>query len=268
MAKQPGGTIELFTFTMKSALIMQAMGFYRRLGELIPTLLTAIPDFVDALDRMSEDPATGAQILAVREQLLQMNVDLLPKKADLIDRFVYEIVTTRWVDAFEFYLSGIVLRALRQRPDSIGDMTLKVSDVLGADDKDALLLRFIEKKLRDVTISGLNGVAQFLKQFGVVVERTTDSYRTVREAIEVRHLIVHNQGRVDRRFKRHGLRLDIPVGAPFPLDWDWAHSLWPAFRDVSAQIDREFTQKFKMSAASDKEKASANVGASPIQAPC
>lgn len=230
--------------------MMSALTFIKHLQNGAPTLIKALSELPPLVDRLKELwPELPEQ---TRDQLKKSltalaAADLSFEVGGTAERFCLETMITRLIDSFEYYLSQIVARCLRAYPDALGDSQISIRELRECDSIDEAVDRRIERKVHDLTRAGLTGVADFLKkQFGADIDRETASYRTVCEAIEVRHLIVHKEGKVDRIFISRTGRADLSIGQLYPLDWQFALVALDAFSDVTAGIDTVIIRQFNL----------------------
>jgi hypothetical protein len=77
-----------------------------------------------------------------------------------------------------------------------------IAFVLQHQSMDDLLASLVERKVLDLSFKGLSGVAQYFEdRLGVPLAETEDQLRTAILATEIRNLIVHNRGTVNRLFQ-------------------------------------------------------------------
>jgi len=255
------GTRELYSFTVSNTIITNLLTLFKKLqndGHKFVELLPALPALIDLVSESSLDsPLPAEQLHELKQQAetlahLQWPVEL----GKIAERFCLETMATRLTDLFEYYLAQILTRALRTHPGALGDAQIPVQELLECGSIDEALDRKIERKVHDLIFAGLADIIEYLeRQFRVTIDRATPSYRLVCEVVEVRHLIVHNNGKVDRRFIRQTGRRDLKLGSDYPLDWQWASSTLHAFSDVTRSIDSAFVRQFRLTQISGPTKA-------------
>ncbi len=171
-----------------------------------------LPDFVESFVSLARSHPSAKGDRYTTRQVQRVQRDLLKFKRlsqTSSSRSLFEDVRAVWlemllcktVDAFELYLTAVLRKSLRKNPGAMSDASLKVHDLLSSKDLDEALARAVEKQVYDASFSGLSGVTEYLeRRFGVTVDRQTSHYRKLLEAVEVRHLVVHNGSSVSRRF--------------------------------------------------------------------
>ena len=171
------------------------------------------------------DRYSTKQIHRVHRQFLKLKrISQTPSSRGIFEdvRAVWlEMLLCKTIDAFELYLTAALRRSLRKNPGAMSDASLKVHDLLSSKDLDEALARVVEKQVYDASFSGLSGVTEYLeRRFGVAIDRQSSHYGQLLEAVEVRHLVVHNGSLVSKRFlERTGTR-SLKEGERFPVTVD------------------------------------------------
>ena len=242
------GTLERYIFESRKVVMMSMLVFIKKLQEGAPTFIQALPELPPLVDRLKQLwPEVPEQTCnELKESLTALAAaNLSFEFGGSAERFCLETMITRLIDSFEYYLTQIVARCLRTYPDALGDSQISIRELRECGSIDEAVDRRIERKVHDLTRAGLTGIADFLnKRFGADIDRKTDSYRVVCEAIEVRHLILHKEGMVDRIFISRTDRSDLSLGQLYPLDWKFALATLDAFSDVAVSIDSAIIRRF------------------------
>lgn len=167
-------------------------------------------------------------------------------------QYIHEDMRTVWsemflckiIDAFEFYLTAVLRKSLKRNPGAMSGASIKVKDIIESKDIDDALGRVIEKQVYEASFSGLTGVTDYLKdRFNVDIDRKTEHYRRLNEAIEVRHLVVHNGSLVSTRFIKNTGVDSIQVGERFNVTVTYVLDTLKAVYDVSDEIDGVLLQR-------------------------
>lgn len=167
-------------------------------------------------------------------------------------KHIFEDMSTVWseiflckvIDAFEFYLTAVLRKSLKRNPGAMSGASIKVEDIIESNDIDDALGRVIEKQVYEASFSGLTGVTEYLKKrFSVDIDRKTEHYRRLNEAIEVRHLVVHNGSLVSTRFIKSTVLDSIKVGERFNVTARYFVETLIAVSDVSNEIDGVLLQR-------------------------
>lgn len=149
-----------------------------------------------------------------------------------------EMFLCKIIDAFEFYLTAVLRKSLKRNPGAMSGASIKVKEIIESKDIDDALGRVIEKQVYEASFSGLTGVTDYLKdRFSVDIDRKTEHYRRLNEAIEVRHLVVHNGSLVSTRFINNTRVDSIKVGERFNVTVTYVLDTLKAVYDVSNEID-------------------------------
>jgi len=156
----------------------------------------------------------------------------------------YEMLVCKAVDAFEFYLSAVLRKCLKKRPEAISDSSISVQDLLTRKDIDDAVSQIVDERVYKESFSGLSGIADFLqKRFGLTIDREGNRYQTTLEVIETRHMIVHNDSKVSKRFiektKSHGLK----KGDQYRVDASYVLRALKSVRDFAGELDDTLKQK-------------------------
>lgn len=165
------------------------------------------------------------------------------------DRFIRYLSETwhcRCVDALEQYLAEIFRSIFKQRPECLkGESTITVADVMRHASIQEVLAFVAEEKVRKPMRDGFLGLSKELVRMGVSVPDDA-GVPTVAEAIEVRHLIVHTGGVVDRAFLLKSRRTDLKEGEVFPLDEDYGSHASSSVDDWARRLDEQVIAHFKL----------------------
>jgi hypothetical protein len=156
----------------------------------------------------------------------------------------FEMFVCKIVDVFELYLYGVLRQCLKKNPRAISEASITVQDLLNLKDIDDAIKRIVEDKVDRESFFGLPSIADFLeKRFGVGLDRTGERYRKMLEVIEVRHLIVHRDSKVSRRFVEKTNRREYKEGDRFPIDADYVSQAMMSARGLALDLEGALKQK-------------------------
>ncbi|HEX2830218.1 MAG TPA: hypothetical protein VHP37_28015 [Burkholderiales bacterium] len=244
------GTLECYVFLSQQTIGMTVLKFVKELQNAMPTIAAMLPE-LPALAEQAKDlwpqlpEHIQVELQAVATKIAGTSVSF--DEGGILERFCLETFVTRQTDAFESYLSQIVERCLRSHPGALSDSQISIRELQECGSIDEAVARRIEMKVRELSLGGLGSVVEFLrKQFGISIDHKAASFAIVFEAIEVRHLIVHRDGKIDRPFVAKTGRNDLSLGQPFPLTWKFVLRTLGAFSDVAKNIDAAVIQTLRI----------------------
>jgi len=106
---------------------------------------------------------------------------------------------------------------------------------------------FAERKVDDLSYQGFENIMAYLQtSLHMPIKNDPAVFTLVKEAIEVRNIIIHNGGRVNRLFLRRTKRTDLPEGALFPLELDYALTSGKAMLTLVEELDEVFVRHFRL----------------------
>ncbi len=169
--------------------------------------------------------------------------------ADQYQRIVLEVLLCRAVESFQHYLSQILARVFVERPETLRTSEqVTVREVLECVDMADFVAQRTEKKVNELAYRGLAQLFEHLnKELGLSFDTSSDLFRTVRELIEVRNIVVHNGGRVNAVFLERTQRNDLEKGALFPLTFEYVLDGFDSIPELAKAVDDAFTGHFGLS---------------------
>lgn len=159
-----------------------------------------------------------------------------------------QILVARNVEAFEYYLSQILMRTFLHRPETLKTSEkVTVREVLETRTMDEFTKWAADRKIVDLSFEGLRGIVRYLQQeLDVKVNDQTEDFRIAAEFIEVRHIIAHNAGRVSNLFLKRTNRSDLKSGDNFPLTVDYLNQASTSLRNVAEDLDISIVSHFDL----------------------
>jgi hypothetical protein len=139
---------------------------------------------------------------------------VLPPVAELFQKMARALAFDEWtigfirsmslaymVSVFENFLSRMLVSLLTTNPGSISEKQLKVGDMLESGTVSNAVVRVAEKEASDVLNRDIDEVREYFRgKFDLDLASFTDWKRT-RERFYRRHVIVHNQGKIDQNYR-------------------------------------------------------------------
>jgi hypothetical protein len=165
-------------------------------------------------------------------------------------QFIKELLLTRTVESFDLYLLQILRLIYSEHPELVikpdrFDAAFAKSEM----DADDFLASLAEKKLQDLGYSGLRQLSgYFEKKIGITLFKDKDIYENALVASQVRNLIAHNDGRVNRIFlkKTEGLPMDPApeFGMRYVISTVWLRHISAVLDSVVFDFDESAIKRF------------------------
>jgi len=200
-----------------------------------------------------------------RKEQIEAQFELLQKQTEGARQphFMHwwrEVILSRCTDAFEHYISQILLRIFILYPGRLksadgkkmrgeSESRVEVSEVLEAGSIEEFIRRYAEKKVLDLTYKGFVPLMEYLNsEVGLSFDTKSPAFKLVSEAVEARNLIVHNAGRVSRKYLQKTKRTDLREGDVYPLDSFFSENvnITKIVLEVAREIDAQIVTKFKL----------------------
>jgi hypothetical protein len=157
-----------------------------------------------------------------------------------------EMFHCRNIEAFQHYLSSMLMEVYINRPETMrSSEMIQIEEVLRHGNMTELIYRLAERKINNLSYRGFNEMFSYLKEsLGLAISPDQETISTIREAIEVRNIIVHNGCVINSMFLRKTGRQDLSEGDPFPLSLDYVQSSGAIIKDFLEEIDELFICHF------------------------
>jgi hypothetical protein len=118
-------------------------------------------------------------------------------------RLALDLLLTRTVDYFLTYISGLLALAYQKYPGTLGAVPVKLSEILRYSDRDEIIKAAIDEYVRGLSYQGLRQLQDDIRNkvgFRLFVDQADISFAV--EAVEIRNVLVHNDGLADSRLTR------------------------------------------------------------------
>jgi hypothetical protein len=156
----------------------------------------------------------------------------------------FEMFVCKVVDVFELYLCDVLRQCLKKNPGAIAEASITVQDLLNLKDIDDAIRRIAEDRADKEGFFGLTNIVDFLeKRFGVKLDRASERYQKMLEVTEVRHLIVHRDSKVSRRFVEKTNRREFKEGDRFPIDAAYVLQAMTSAQGLALDLEGVLKQK-------------------------
>jgi hypothetical protein len=166
---------------------------------------------------------------------------------------VAQMQLTRSADNFVSYISELLTLIFRTKPETLrsDESMMKLSDILRYGSMDELVSAIAEHRVNELAYMGLRDLTTFLaKRIGFELFPDRDRMATAVKFIELRNLIVHNRGVVNRLFASK-----LPEYAPY---------LGTPLRVSMVQVAQH--QSFLLAAVTDIDERASNKFGLPVTA--
>jgi len=124
--------------------------------------------------------------------------EILPD--DTLARMRLELLICRNVESFQQYLSKMIFRVFTERPETMRTSEkVEIREVLECGSMDEFVQYIADRKVNELGYLGLNKLIEYLTtKLGLRFNVTPIVFQAACELIEVRNIIVHNGGYVNR----------------------------------------------------------------------
>lgn len=134
-------------------------------------------------------------------------------------RIVMEMVIVRGTDNFLTYVSELLALVFTSRPETLkSSETIKLEEILQHGTMDDLVKRLAERRVERLSYQGMKDLQKDLSErLGFDIFPSSESLTRAVRIIEVRNLIVHNRGVVNRTFLVRTEDSSLEVGSRIGL---------------------------------------------------
>lgn len=161
------------------------------------------------------------------------------------NRFLYESILCKCVDRFEYYLRKMLTAVLHQYPGTLGDATVKLKDVMTADNISEIIEKKIEDKVQSLGYDGYDDILNYLNDsFGLGFHPDNKLAYQMTFLLKLRNIVVHNDSRVDRKFLTKLDRNDLKIGAIYELDLQQLFKFIDNLEKFTDQLHKAIRTKF------------------------
>lgn len=164
-----------------------------------------------------------------------------------------ELIFCRMVDRYLLYVSELLLAIYRARPECLkagdgdGEPTVRLSVILEHQSMDGLLAELIEERVQDLSFKGIAELTKYVhKRLGFDLFENNDHRNYGVFMVEVRNVLVHNRGVVNRRFLRRVPYMSAKLGERVQMTDD---QFLPNFRVVllfAELLDRRAVAEYRL----------------------
>lgn len=164
--------------------------------------------------------------------------------------FQAENTCIRHADNFLSFLSESLMSAMLVRPEMLrSNETIKMEDILRFSSYEALIPWLVEKKLNELTYSGIRGIEEFLKgRTGLQITENEQEYNHLSILIELRNIYTHNRGIVNEIFMKRincdDARFSFKKAKYFHIEFDNLAMLANNSFGIAKRLDAHISEKY------------------------
>lgn len=161
---------------------------------------------------------------------------------------VFQMVYSRVVDNFLYYLKSIIESAIMQKPQMLASKkkTISLEYILGFEAYDELVHEILSDQVDKLFFSGINDITKFLKERANLVLCADDKMEILNKAIKTRNLIVHNRGFANKQFIAEFPDAGHCVDDFIETSYEDIENLLEFLGKLASEIDRMFISKFSL----------------------
>jgi hypothetical protein len=162
----------------------------------------------------------------------------------------FSFVVTRNVEAFEHYLTRVLMRVFIHRPEALkSSEQIGVKDVLGFGNMRKFVQYLAENRVATLSYKGFRGLIDYLNSnLGLDFDTSVPEFEISCEYIETRNIIVHNNARVSAIYLNRTKRTDLKVGDMFPLSLKYVVDGSKSLSALAQKLDLQIVSHFRIPA--------------------
>lgn len=221
---------------------LQALTFFvtaHKLAESYDELVNLVP----------QDPGAG-QTASGYDEMLRVLIarggGAVQTVSIVYDRLASEMFFTRAVDGFLAYISDLMALMFHAKPGLLGKSTVTMEEVLQHATAADLLATVVERKVYDLSREGMKKLSEYVQRnYDFALFRDAASLEQAVYINEIRNLIVHQRGIVNRKFLRLVPHRTEKVGEKLNLTQE-DFSRIESLNEVVTDIDSRAVGQFKL----------------------
>lgn len=159
-----------------------------------------------------------------------------------------QMFTCRYVDSFLKYIVDLLFLILTQKKEMLrSSETLTWEQALQYDSVDELVQGLAEEKVYKLSYKSFADLNKYMSDRGLPLAESDTAREFAQALIEIRNLIAHNSGVVNKRFKKRLPTLNVEIGSrigPSSTNVDTYRQL---LTTMAADVDQRAIQKFGLS---------------------
>ena len=130
-------------------------------------------------------------------------------------RLSLDLMLIRTVDHFLTYISGLLTLVFEKYPKALSAIPVKLGEILQYSDRDEVVRASIHEHVRGLSYNGLQQLQEEISsKVGFRLFKDTQDSNFAIEAVEIRNVLVHNNGYVDSRLAKNISKYSEMKGKP------------------------------------------------------
>ena len=163
-------------------------------------------------------------------------------------QFIYQTMVYRAVDNFLTYLAELLALIFRTRPETLkSSETVRLDELLQHSSMEDLINFLAENRMEKLSYQGMRELCSYLdEKLGLKLFDSNDDLQRAVFLVEVRNIIVHNRGVVNRIFKSRVPWFEAEMGESINLKFDDVFSHLAFLAKSLRQVDQRASEKFAL----------------------
>jgi len=220
-------------FQEDAALLLRFTAFF---GELV----THSDEVGRILHEGREEPGEGGETDKGAVYYMREHV------APMLRRLLFE----KGVDNFLSYISDVLGLIFETRPQALrSSETVKLNEILQHESMEQLIDFLVERKVERLAYQSLRDLGHDLEttlNFALFLDE--DAFTTAASAVEIRNVLVHNRGKVNRKYFRNVTDTTYELGDAIEVSGDHLFSTLGSLETSAHDIDLRAIEKFGLPA--------------------
>ena len=219
---------------------------YLRLGHFIASILWIAnhsDEFSRAVAKVFFETAGPSKYIEIEERLKK---DGALQTVYRHMRLIFQMMFCRSVDNYLAYISELLALIFRVRPETPrSNETIRLDEILRYATMEQLIDELADRKVNDLSYQGMRELLKYLlDRLGFELYAEESARRQSIRIVEVRNLIVHNRGIVNRVFQSRLPDSKEALGQSLDLDVDTVFSDMYFLAASAFDIDAHAANKF------------------------
>lgn len=203
--------------------------------------------------RMDQASQTINKVLGILDENEKRD-SVPPKTFDRLKEFATltsRNIVTNVADGFLWYLSDVIQRAMRRRPEIVkSGQTIKIEEVFDFKSRREMINYLIDRKINSLSYGGMNEIEKFIDDsLGISMFDTDDQRAKMKVLIESRNVLVHNRGVINSLFIK---RIDKAAAEEFKdkvtvyMGFDRLLTYTGISAKTAVELDEKIAKKFRL----------------------
>ncbi len=206
-------------------------------------MATSIDKVIDILGTVpTDDPSK------VKDKPTQLSTAELGARAELRShqQVFFQMLLCRFIDNFVAYVSDLLAAVLKTKPELLRSQeTIKLDVLLKYKTMEEVVDHLAEEKVHELSYQGMRKISEYIAdRLGLDLFVDAVKLDAVVEWLEIRNLIVHNRGVVNRIFLSRLPNYKAKLGDTISLDGKMIYGTSDVLSEVVQSLDERAAVKF------------------------